>query len=198
MSDEIEFEGGIFDDAGVDLNNIPDDSFDFGNNFWPIRVIEVGPPKVTANKDKIGMMVKWAVEHPKYDGHPVSEKLGNGNWTRLPVPKALQGQIPWDPENEPKDKQVLIDLRDLYLALGFSKDQMRGVKPSDLVHKICLAKIKAKKTPEGFWQFNIFGHKPYEPNSDGADEFTPSGSSNSNGGKTAEQLAKEELERELG
>ncbi|MFG2268120.1 hypothetical protein [Streptomyces sp. NPDC048720] len=197
MSDEIEFEGGIFGDAGVDLNDIPDDPFDFGTAFWPIRVIGVGEAKVTGKGDKIGAMIKWAVEHPKYDGHPVSEKLGNGNWQRLPVPRALQNEIPWDPRGNPDDKKVLIDLRDLYLALGFSTDQMAGIKLSDLVGTICLAKINPKKTPEGFWQFNIFAHKPYDPNSEEAQNSQAAQNVNS-GGKSAEDLAAEELARELG
>lgn len=193
MSDEaIEFDGGIFEDAGVDLNEIPDDPFGFENNFWPIRIIELGEAKLTRSGDKIGMMIKWAIEHPNYDGHPVSEKLGQGNWQRLPVPTALQNQIPWDPRNNPEDKKVLIDLRDLYLALGFSIDQMKGIKPKDLVGRICSAKIKPRKSPEGFWQFNIFAHKPYDPSGEGVNEFAQNGSTNS-GAKSPEDLLKEEL-----
>lgn len=193
MSDEIEFEGGIFDDAGVDLNDIPDDPFDFGNEFWPIRIIELGDVKVTTNGDKVGMMMKWAVEHPKYDNHMVAKQLGNGNWQRLPVPRALQGQIPWAPKSNPDDKKVLIDLRDLYVALGFSVDQMNGIKPSDLLGKICQAKIKPKKTPEGFWQFNIYAHKPFDPNSSGLDEFAGGQKANGNQGMTEEEMLKKEL-----
>jgi hypothetical protein len=180
---------GFFEDAGVDLNEIPDDPFGFGNDFWPVRIIEVGEPKVTGGGDKYGMMVKWAVNHPKYDGQQVATQgLGLGNWTRLPIPEALQGSIPWDPKNNPEDKKVLIDLRDVFVALGFKNDEMGGVDGAKMLHRGCLVKIRAKRNDEGFWQFNLFAHKPLG-DGDGANEFAK-GTSN---GKTAAELLEEEI-----
>lgn len=199
MSDEneIEFEGGFFDEAEVNANDVADDPFGFGNNFWPIRIIECKKPKVTANGDKIGMQIVWAVEHPKYDGHPVSKQLGMGNWQRLPVPVSLRSRIPWNPQGEPKDQQVLTDLKDLYKALGIPADEMGKQNEKTLVGKICSAKIKPKKNDEGFWKFNLVAYRVFDPESDGGDEFTSSGTHNP-GGKTADELAAEELARELG
>lgn len=193
MSDEneIEFEGGFFDEAGVDANDVADDPFGFGNEHWPVRIIECGKPKVTKNGDKVGMMIKWAVEHPKYDGHQVSTQgLGLGNWYRLPVPRALQGQIPWDPKNDQKDAQVLTDLKDLYKALGIPADEMGRQNEKTLVHKTCMVKIRPKKNEEGFWQFNLFAYKTRGEGSDtGMSEFAQ--------GNSSQVSAEEQLKREL-
>jgi hypothetical protein len=186
---EITFEGGFFDDAEIDANDVADDPFGFGNDFWPVRIIECGQPKVTNSADKIGMMIKWAVEHPKYDGHQVSKQLGLGNWMRLPVPVALRPRIPFDPKSDPKDQQVLTDLKELYKALGIPADQMNKQNERTLVGKKCLVKIKPKKNEEGFWQFNLFAYKSIpEGSPDGVTEFMPKAS-----GSSDEDLLKAEL-----
>lgn len=193
MSDEIEFTGGFFDEAGVNVQDVPDDPFGFGNEFWPLVVTEVGAPKVTGNKDKIGMMVTFAVDHPKYQGHQVSKQLGFGNWFQLPVPKALQSQIPWDPQNNPKDMEAAVKLRRLFMALGFSKDELGSVNGAKMVGRRCMAKIFPKENEQGFWQFNINAFKTVgESDSDAWQEFKPGNQAGS--GKSAEDLLKEELE----
>ena len=191
MNEEIEFEGGFLDEAGINANDIPDDPFGFGNEYWPVFVVEVGKPKVTANKDKIGMMVKFAVDHPKYQGSFVAKQLGNGNWTQLPVPTALRSQIPWDPEGE-QEQQVLYRLKELYKALGFAKDEYGSVNGAKMLNRRMLTKIKVSQDDNGFWQFRFNNMKPIG-DGNGADEFTQTGQSNG-GGKSPEELLKEELE----
>lgn len=188
MSDELEIEGGFLDEAGIDANDIPDDPFGFGNDFWPVFVLEVGKPKVTEKKDKIGMMVKFAVDHEKYQNSYVSKGLGNGMWVQLPVPLALREQIPWDPEGE-KEQQVLFNLKELYKALGFAKDEYGKVNGTKMLHRRALTKIKAIRDENtGYWNFRLNGMKPVAEN-----ETSQDGTSPANGGKSPEQLLKEEL-----
>lgn len=188
--DEIDLEGGILDEAGINAQDIPEDPFGFGNDFWPVFVLEVGPAKVTANKDKIGTMVKFAVDHAKFQGSFVAKTgLGNGMWMQLPVPLALRSQIPWDPEGE-KEQQALYNLKELYKALGFSKDQYGSIKLKDLVGRRALTKIKVGKSDTGFWEFRLNGMKPIG-DGNGNNEFTQNGTSNPQ--KSAADLLKEEL-----
>ncbi|GHF92237.1 hypothetical protein [Streptomyces griseosporeus] len=192
MSDEneIEFEGGFFEEADVKVNDIPDDPFGFGNDFWPIYVVEVGPAKLTANKDKVGMMVKFAIDHPRFEGSAFAEKLGNGHWYRLPVPLALRSQVPWDPNGD-QEKRTLFQLKQLYSALGFKADEMPKVNGAMLVGRKMMAKIKPVQDDMGFYQFRLNSMKPYVPDSgDGASEFTKSGTSN----PSPQDLLKAELE----
>ena len=193
MSDEIEFEGGFFDDAEVNLNDIPDDMFGFGNDYWAIRIVEAVNPKVTANRDKVGMMLKWAVDHPAYANNKPTQEMRM--WVQLPVPKALQGSIAWDPRNDPKDRQVLVQLRDLYLALGFKNDEMGQVNGAKMIYRGAMAKIKPKRNAEGFWEFGLFNMKalPEQGSGDGMNEFAQP----SNGPtKSPEELLAEELAAE--
>jgi hypothetical protein len=201
MSDneEIEFEGGFFEEAGVDPNDVADDQFGFGNQYWPVGVIEVGAPKVTANKDKIGMMVRFAVDHPDYQGSFVSGERGLGNqWFRLPVPLAVRGQIPWDP-NGADEKKALVTLKQLYIALGFGADEFKKVNGKLMVGRRALTKIKPYQDDKGFWQFRLNNMKPIgESSGDGANEFTSHGQSNGGHVKSAAEIAAEELKREMG
>lgn len=195
----IEFDEGVFADAEVDLNDVPDDEFGFGNQYWPVRIVSVGKAKVTQSGDKIGVMVKFIVDHPDFQKHWVGDPekgLGNGFWTQLPVPTKLQGQIPWDPKNEPKDKKVLINLKRFYISLGYGVDEMNGVMPKDWVGRGFLTKIKPYLNDQGFTNFRFNGQKPFG-DGNGAEEFTKSGTSNS-GGKTQAELDEEALKNELG
>jgi len=186
--DEIEIEGGFLDEAEINANDIPDDPFGFGNDFWPVYVLEVGKPKVTAKKDKIGMMVKFAVDHPKFQGSFVSKGLGNGMWVQVPVPVPLRSQIPWDNEGE-KEQQVLYNLKELYKALGFAKDEFGSVNGAKMIGRRALTKIKVGKTDTGFWDFRLNNMKPIG-DGEGMNEFAqPS----NNGGKSAAELLEEEL-----
>lgn len=176
---------GFLDEADVDVNDIPDDPFGFGKEFWPIYITEIKDPEVTKSGERFGMMISWAVDHPKYVGTQVATKLGNGNWFQLPVPKVLQDQVPWDPKG--KDVGVLVNLKNLLLALGFGVDEMSGVGPAKMVGRRCLAKIKAEMGDMGFWQFNLQAFKPEGENSgNGLSEFA-------NPGKSPEDLLKEEM-----
>jgi hypothetical protein len=197
MSDDLdyEFEEGIFGDAGVDVNDVPDDPFGFGNDYWPVRIVAIKKPAVTKSGDKFGMMVKYIVDHPKYQTHWVGDPqkgLGNGHWTQLPVPKVLQDRIHWDPQNDPKDQQVLTNLKALFKNLGFGVDEMKTVGPEKMLHRGFLAKIKVSQTDEGFWDFRFAQPKPFpaEGDGEGLNEFA--------GGLSADELAKKELEKELG
>lgn len=201
MNDEIgiEFDEGIFADADVNLSDVPDDPFGFGQNFWPVRVVSVGKAKVTQGGDKIGMMVKFIVDHPNYNNHWVGDPekgLGNGQWTQLPVPKKLQGQIPWDPKNNPKDMQALTNLKNFYKSLGYGVDEMARIHPQDIVGKGFLTKIKVTQDDNGFWQFRFNSPKPFG-DGNGAEEFTRAGTSNP-GGKSQAELDEEALTKELG
>jgi len=187
--DEIDFEGGFLDEAGINANDIPDDPFGFGNDFHRVFVLEVGAVKVTKNKDKIGMMVKFAVDEAKYQGSFVSKGLGNGMWVQLPVPLALRGQIPWDPEGE-KEIGAMFQLTELYKALGFAKDEYGSVNAKKMLGRALLAKIKVGRTNDGFWDFRLNALKPIG-DGNGASEFTSQGTSNPT------KSAAEQLEDEL-
>lgn len=193
--DEIEFEGGFFEEAEVDVNEVPDDPYGFGNEFWRVFVVSVGKAKVTQNGDKVGMMVKFAVDSPEYLGTKVAESLGNGNWYRLPVPVGLRGQIPWEPKGL-EEKKALFQLGQLYAALGFPKDQWPKVNGALMVGKAFLTKIKVSQDEKGFYQFRLNGMKPLA--GDGSDagmgEFTSQGTSNPNVGLTPEEILKKEME----
>lgn len=191
-SEEIEFEGGFFDEGGVDVNEVPDDPYGFGKEFWPIFVVEVGPAKVTKKKNMIGMMVKFAIDHPSFQGTRFAEKLGNGNWYRLPVPVALRGQIPWDP-NGVDEKKALFQLGQLYGALGFPKDQWGKINGAIMKDKRFLAKIRVSQDDQGFPRFNLQNPKPIG-SEDGLDEFAKPGNSSQNGGLSPEELLKKEME----
>lgn len=172
---------GFFDDAEVEVNEISEDPFGFGNDYWPVKIVEIKDPEVTKSGDKVGMMVKWAVDHPKYANHFVGVNgrgLGNGNWTQIPVPKALQNQVPWDPKNDQKHAEVLINLRKLFEALGFSADEMGGIGRKEMTGRKCLAKIRVSQDDNGFWKFNlpVFQMKPL-PDGDGMNEFASNGNS---------------------
>jgi hypothetical protein len=181
---------GFFDDAEVNLNDVPDDPFGFGNDYWTVYVREVGEPKVTNNGNRFGMMVTWAVDDPKFQSSQVAERLGYGNWVQLPVPKSLQGSVPWDVKSE-EGQKCLFQLKTIFSALGFKADEMGGVGPAEMVGRRCLAKIKVSQNEGGYWQFNVYAFKPLPENSgNGSDEFTSSGTSNP-GGK---DLLKSELE----
>lgn len=177
---------GFFDEAGVNLNDIPDDPFGFGNDFWPIRLVEVGEPKVTANQDKIGMMVKWAVNDDAYASNLPTQQMRQ--WIQLPVPEAYWGSINWDPKNDPDHKKVLINLRDLFLALGFKNDEMGSVDGAKMLYRGCLAKVKPKKNSEGFWEFSLYQMKALP--TDGSAE-TPAASSGET--KSVKEMMDDEL-----
>lgn len=178
---------GFFDDADVEIAEIPDDPFGFGKDFWPIWVKEVKDPEVTKSGERYGMMVTWAVDHPDFEGTQVADKLGYGNWLQLPVPKPLQDRIPWDPKGS--DKKVLFDLKNLFLALGFTVDEMPTVDGPKMVGRRCLAKIGVKQNDQGFWQFNPYAFKPLG-DGDGMNEFA----GKSGNGKSAKDVIADELD----
>lgn len=180
---------GFFEDAGVETTDAPDDPYGFGNEYHRIRIMELKDPAVTKSGDKFGIMITWAVDEPKYQGSPVSKNLGYGNWQQLPVPKALQGSVPWD-KNSEEGQKVLFNLRKLYEALGFKADEMKSVGPAELLYKGCLAKIKVTQNADGFWQFNPYALKPMG-SENGADEFAQPESGNK--AKTADEILADEL-----
>lgn len=183
---------GIFDDAEIEVNDIPKDPFGFGNGYWPVTVLTVGEMKQTTNRetggpgDKIGTMITWGCNHPDA---PQMESLGRGNWQQLPVPTSLRGEIPWNPKSA-EAKKVIYELSNLYAALGFSKDEFGGIELTDLVGRTAMAKIFPRQNKEGFWQFNIVGLKPVPDEGDGSgmNEFA-----RDNGGKSDEDLLNDEL-----
>lgn len=191
--EEIDFEGGFFDEAGIKADEVPDDPFGFGKDFWPLRVMEVGKGKVTKNGDKIGMMIKFGVDHPNFQGTPLADSLGNGNWYQLPVPLALRDRIQWEPGSS-EAKDVMYKLGELYQALGFKRDEFGGVNGAKMLGRGMLAKVSPKRNAEGFWNFNLFQMKPMDQEGlrgNGAGVTAPS-----SGGKTDEELLKEELENQ--
>jgi len=193
----FDFEGGLFEEAGVNVADIPNDPFGFGNEFWPIVVLEVGPIKVTKNGDKLGQMVKFAVDHPDYATHYVGTKgLGNGTWYRLPVPLKLRDRIPYDPNgaDEKKDNHK-IGL--LYGALGFPKDQWAKLNLSKLVGKRMMAKIKPVME-DGYYKFNINAMKTLEEGADSGWSGNGGGGTSASSAKSEAEKAREALAREMG
>jgi hypothetical protein len=162
---------GFFDEAEINLNEIPSDPFGFGNDFHTVFVADVADPKKTANGDRFGMMVTWAIDEPAYQNTQFAEAIGYGNWMQLPVPKVLQGEIPWDPKS-PEGQKVLFNLKTVLSALGFGADEMGKVGPKEMKGRRCLAKIKTSQNAEGFWQYNIYAFKALPQGSDsGMGEF---------------------------
>ena len=180
---------GFFEDAEVEVTEAPDDPYGFGKDFWPIYVVDVFDVKPTNNGNRFGMMVRWAVDHPKYQNHPVSKQLGYGNWVQLPVPKPLQGQIPWDVKSE-EGQKVLFNLKQILSALGFSVDEMGKVGPDEMKGRRCLAKISVKFDGQ-YWQLNPYAFKsiPEDEVSDGINEFA--GNSSASSGEAVDPLEKE-------
>lgn len=182
---------GFLDDAGVSAQDAPADPFGFGKEHWPVQVIAVDEPKVTNNGERFGMMVTWRCVHPKFAN---MEKLGYGNWVQLPVPKALQGTIPWDKDSE-EGKKVLFQLVKLFEALGFKKDEMGSVDGPKMVGRMALARISVKQDDEGFWKFNLFNMKPapQDGSADGLRELAPQSTTNG----MSEEDIKKALEDDL-
>lgn len=177
---------GFFDEAEVEVNDIPDDPFGFGKSHWLIQIDDIKDPKPTAGGDKFGMSIIWKCIDPEAP----QEKLGNGNWIQLPVPVKLRDEIPWE-NKSPEAKKVLHALANMYEALGFSKDEYGSIGKDELIGRHCMAKISVKQNAEGFWQFNIFALR--KPNDgDGSDsgfgEF-----SKKPAGKSEEDLLNDEL-----
>jgi hypothetical protein len=197
MSDEneIEFEGGFFEEAGINANEVPDDPFEFGQDFWPVYVSEATVPKLTANGDKIGFMVRFVVDHPQFEGKGVAGENGLGrHWYRLPVPLALRDRVPYDPNGD-SERKALINLKDLYKALGFGADEFAKVNNKNIVGRRMLTKIKAQKNENGYWEFRLNNMKP-AGEGEGGNEFHAN--TTSNPGQSAEELAAAELAKELG
>lgn len=195
------FEGGIFEDSGIEAQDAPDNPYGVDRKqFYPIQVLGFKKPKPTAKADKIGMSLIFKALPGSPEALVRMESIGYGNWYQLPVPKRLQEMgMPWDPNSEDGQK-VRWFWSNLYKALGFPADQWGKIRPEDLVGKKCLAKISPSLDAEtGFWKFNFPMFKEmqndFQITGNGNDEFAKGTSHN--GGKTADELAKEELEREL-
>ena len=196
FNEEIEFEGGLLEEAGISASDIPDDPFGFGNEHWPVVVLEAGPIKVTANKDKIGAMIKFGVDHPKYANHFVAQGLGNGTWYRLPVPLKLRDRIPYDPDGE-SEKGDNYKLGLLYGALGFPKDQWSKVTLPMLVGKRMMTKIRPVQE-NGFWKFNLNNQKTVGNGADSGWSGNSGGGTSASSGKSEAEKAREALAREMG
>jgi hypothetical protein len=188
---------GFFDEAEVDVNEIPEDPYGFGNEFWPVRIIKLEDPKLTEKGDKYGMVIKYIVDHPKFATSRVGTD-GWGNWQQLPVPKIFQEQgVPWNPKYDDKHAQALFRLSELYKACGFPKDKWSGIGADDLVGAGFLAKLKVQQDDNGFFQIRTVAMKPLPKdgngNSSGGNEFHPSTTSNPAVAKTPEQILEEEM-----
>jgi hypothetical protein len=188
--DEVEFEGGFFDEAGITAEQVPDDPFGFGKDFWALRVMEVGKAMVTKKADKVGFMVKFGVDDPQFQGTPFADSIGNGSWFQLPVPLHLRDRISWEPSSA-EAKDAMFKLAELYQALGFKRDEFGSINGPKLLGRGMLAKISPKRNDQGFWNFNLFQMKPLDENAarGGISTAKPA----SGNGKTDAELLEEEL-----
>jgi hypothetical protein len=91
----------------------------------------------------------------------------------------------------------MFQLKQLYIALGFGADEFGKVNGKLMLGRRALTKIKVSTNENGFWEFRLNNMKPIGDGS-GVNEFAQPTGNSSSGGKTAEQLAAEELAKELG
>lgn len=195
---ESEMGGGFFADAGIEVANIADDPFGFGNGYHIIAANEFRNPELSkSGTGKFGSYVTFEILEDRY-----SKLRPFGIWFQIPTPKAIQAAtgIPFDPKTNPDDQRVAFTFKRLLWAMGFNADQLNSANPSNIQGRPMLAKLYAKEE-DGFFKpmFSIGGVKRMpEP---GSEEYNalmapktddPMGESaggSSNGGMSAAEKA---------
>lgn len=179
---------GILEDAGIEPTDVPNDPYGFGRDYWPVQIIGVKAPDVSSSGKQYGTMLKWKCLAEQYS---YMESLGGGNWLQLPPPAHVLETIPtmeWD-KSGMRGKQCIFNITRLYQGLGIPADQWAKINAEDLLNMRCMAKIFVKQNDEGFWQFNVTGHKPMPPEGSvaemGMGVFAPNGSASANPSSSA-------------
>lgn len=191
---------GIFGNAGLNVNDIDEDPYKFGNDHWPMFVESVKEMKAT-EKDgeltgKFGIYVFFEIAHDKYKS---VRKFGR--WIQLPTPLEIQNEtgIAFDPTSNLEDAKVVKFLIKFMVSMGFGIDEINAdtINPeTDWAGKFFAAKLRAREGESGFDELSWFNPKPLntdEMKTDGADEFTPEGTSNPDPVAAAEAAMKEDL-----
>lgn len=142
--------GGFFGDVEIGVEDIPDDPFGFGRGFHLVSVNEWRAPKVS-DSGKYGSYILFELMEPRYENVKPF-----GRWIQLPTPKAIQDEtgVRFDPANDPKDMEVLVNLKMFFRALGFAADEMNKANPVNCLNRQFLAKLWAKEE-EGRWVINF-------------------------------------------
>lgn len=179
---------GIFDEAGIDVNDIPSDPFGFGKEYHLLQIVDVRKPGVSASGKQYGTMIKWKCAEEEHAG---MDSLGQGNWLQLPPPEHVKQEtgMEFDPKSS-NGRRCIFQIASLFKGLGIPADKMNSVEVEDLKGMYCMAKVFPKLNDEGFWQFNIVGHKPVPNGSEEGMEIFAKGGNSSGGGI-------DELERAL-
>lgn len=203
---------GILDEAGVVATDVPKDPFGFGNDYWPVVLLEINPPKIRDEDGSIieyepgvlagvsstgksyGTNMVWAVLDARYEylGNGTG-KLGFGQWFQLPAPKSIQHQVPFD-KNSAEGKKLIYDWGILLKGLGFAADEMGAAGLQDIIGREALAKIYPKQDPEtGFWSFRVVNHKQ-PAKGEGTNSGTPAGNSSTSGLSAIDLAIRADLE----
>lgn len=149
-----------FVDAGIDVSDVSEDPYGFGQNHWLIGVTEVKSVKATP-KGLYGMYVMFELLEEKY-----SSLKPFGVWIQLPPPKQVQDDFGYefDPKNDLKHAKVVTNLVKFLSALGFGADEIQSgsANAETIVGKMFLGKMKASENDEGYDQFRWYQPKPVE------------------------------------
>jgi hypothetical protein len=161
---------GILDAAGVDVNDVPEDPFGFGKDYWPVEIVDVKPADISKSGKQYGTMIKWRCLDARF---AYMESLGYGQWTQLPAPPAEANHLGWDKDSA-EGKKVIFNFIALLKAFGIPADQWGKFDTPHFKGQKCLAKIFVKQSDEGFWEFRVVAHKemPKEGSASGLEEFT--------------------------
>jgi hypothetical protein len=140
---------GFFEDAGIEIQDVPDDPFNFGQAYHILSINEVREPKVSPT-GKFGMYVFFEIIEDRY-----SNLKPFGRWIQLPTPKAVQLQtgVEFNPKLNPEDLAVVVNFKLFLKALGFRVDEMNQARPNNLQNRQMLAKLWANGN-DGRWQIN--------------------------------------------
>lgn len=153
MSDIEDFgmTGGFFADAGVDVEIISEDPYNFGRGYHVVSVKEWRAPKMSeTGTGKYGSYIFFEVAEAKYEG------LTFGRWIQLPTPKALQeaSGVPFDPENNHKDMAAASNFMRFLAALGFTRDTLNQANPANCQNRQFLAVLGAREE-DGRWNIGF-------------------------------------------
>jgi hypothetical protein len=138
-----------FEAAGINVSDVQEDPYAFGEDYWPLYVKECRAPKVS-DTGKFGMYVIMEIAHDKYDSvRPF------GRWIQLPTPLDVQKKFnaPFDPKVDLKDAKVVAFLMKWLQALGFKADEIQApgmVNETTIQGKLFLAKLKVVENDQGY------------------------------------------------
>jgi hypothetical protein len=193
---------GILGNAGVSPNEVPKDPFGFGNDYWPVKLVNVKPRKdsdqeyvdISSSGKQFGGMFVFQVLDERFaflganNPTQVPGQLGFGQWWALPSPEWARAAVPFD-LNSQEGKQLVHNWGKLTKAMGIPADVDADI--ADLIGKTCLAKIFPKEDENGYWQFRVAGFKqlPKDGSPEGFTEFTKEGTSNPESGMSAMEKA---------